>query len=144
MSEEVNDLYNIRPARADDVNFILATWLRGAYYGDSWFSLVPKDIFMQQFKRIISSLLINPNVKTSVACLKEDPAVILGYSVVSKNDETVIWVFVKKAWREQGIGRSLLPPAPRYVMLLTEMGKMLLSKLPGAQFNPFYDGNSTT
>ena len=135
---EVSELYDIRPACADDVNFILATWLRGAYYGDSWFSLVPKDIFMEKFKVTIETMLTSPNVKVQVACLKEDPSVILGYSAVSKNDEAILWVFVKKAWREQGIGRSLVPEKPRYVMFLTEMGKMLLSKLPGAAFNPFY------
>lgn len=133
-----DELYDIRPARADDVNFILATWLRGVYYGNSWFSMVPKDLFMEKFKVTITALMTSPEVKVQVACLKEDSSVILGYSVVSKNDEALVWVFVKKAWREQGIGRSLVPKEPRFVMLLTEMGKTLLPKLPTAVFNPFY------
>lgn len=131
-------LYDIRSAIESDVNFILATWLRGLYYGDSWFSSIPKHIFMQNYKKITQATLMSPNVEVRVACLKEDPNVILGYSIVTRDEKAVVWVFVKTAWRKQGIGKSLLPAAPDYVTHLTALGKSLLYKLPTAQFNPFY------
>jgi len=131
-------LYDIRAVKASDLNFILATWLRGLYYGDSWWSSIPKAIFMNNYKKIAQVTLSSPNVKVVVACLKEDPDVILGYSILSIDEKAVIWVFVKTAWRKQGIGRSLLPHSPQFVTLLTALGKTLLPKIPTAVFNPFY------
>jgi GNAT superfamily N-acetyltransferase len=124
--------------READKAFIMATWLRGLYYGDSWFSTIPKNIFMNSYKKVAQHALINPLIKVQVACLKEDQDVILGYSVTSVNDDAIVWIFVKSAWRQQGIGKSLLPKSPKFVTLLTELGKSLLPKLPNTVFNPFY------
>lgn len=131
-------LYDIRPAKQEDVNFILATWLRGLYYGESWFKEIPKNIFMNNYKRVAQATLSSPKVEVKIACLKEDPDVILGYSVISRNQEALIWIFVKTAWRQQGIGKSLLPKDTKYVTHLTALGKTLMPKLPNAVFNPFY------
>lgn len=43
---------------------------------------------------------------TTVACLKEDKDVLLGYSVT--RNETVDWIYIKKLWRELGIAKELL------------------------------------
>lgn len=134
----MSSLYDIRLAKEEDVNFILATWLRGLYYGESWFSSIPKNIFMHNYKKIAQSTLVSPKVEIKVACLKEDPDIILGYAILSKNTEAIVWVFVKTAFRRQGIGKSLVPKSPKYVTHLTALGKTLLTKLPETQFNPFY------
>jgi len=131
-------LYDVRDYRPTDRSFVLATFLRGLYYGDSWFSEIPKDIFMENYKRVVEALLNSPNVVVKVACLKEDPDVILGYSILSSDLKAIAFVYVKSAWRKKGIGRSLLPQFPIAVTHLTALGKSLLSKLPGAVFNPFY------
>lgn len=128
-------LYDIRDYQTEDANFILATFLRGLYYGDSWFSLIPKDIFMKHYKVVAEALLKTRTVK--VACLKEDPSVILGYSILSNDYQGIDWVFVKSAWRKQGIGKSLVPQRPSYVTHLTKLGKDLLVKFPNTVFNPF-------
>jgi hypothetical protein len=130
-------LYDVRDFSDSDRNFVTATFLRGLYYGDSWFSLIPKSIFMESYQQVIKALLASPNVAVRVACLKEDPSVILGYCVLSKNQGTVHWVFVKAAWRKQGIGRSLLPESPLYFSHLSMLGKSLMSKYPKTVFNPF-------
>lgn len=113
----------------------MATFLRGLYYGDTWFSSIPKDVFMDNYKLVIQSLLAKSQVK--VACLNEDPDVILGYSVLSPDFQGVHWVFVKAAWRRQGVARSLVPSHPTHVTHLTKLGSQLLNKLNGAIFNPF-------
>lgn len=128
-------LYDIRDATAEDSNFILATFLRGLYYGDSWFSLIPKDIFMVHYKAVAEALINKATIK--VACLKEDPNVILGYSVMSADYQTVHWCYVKSAWRHKGIARSLLPKYPTAVSHLTKLGLSLLNKLNNPVFNPF-------
>jgi hypothetical protein len=130
-------LYDIRDMQSDDKNFIMATFLRGLYYGDSWFSLIPKQIFMDNYKKFIENLLLSPKVTVKIACLKEDSSVIIGYSVLSSDFQTIHWTYVKSVWRERGIARSLLPKHPTTVTHLSKIGLFLLPKFPNAVFNPF-------
>lgn len=128
-------LYNIRDIKPEDVNFVLATFLRGLYYGDSWFSKIPKQVFMDNYKNVAESLVQKATVK--VACLKDDPDVIIGYSILSNDYQTIHYVYVKAAWRKQGIARSILPQYPTTVTHLTELGHQLITKFNGVIFNPF-------
>ncbi len=131
-------LYDVRDGKKEDANFILATFLRGLYYGDSWFSMIPKQAFMDNYK-LVAEVLVNDRSKTvvKVACLKDDPDIIIGYSILSADYQTIVWVYVKEKWRLQGIARSLLPQYPVAVTHLTELGKKLLPKFKDAVFNPF-------
>lgn len=130
-------LYDIRDGKESDKNFVLATFLRGLYYGDSWFSIIPKNIFMDHYKRLANALVNHPQIIIKVACLKEDPDVILGYSILSSDLSTIHWVFVKSAWRNNGIARSLVPQQPNNVTHLSALGKILLPKFKNVVFNPF-------
>lgn len=132
------DGYLVRAAKIEDLNFIRATFLRGLYYGDSWFSIIPKDIFMANYKAVVERLVATSDVW--VACLKDDPDVIIGYSIVSKDFSTIHWVFVKKRWRRLGIAKAMLPKYPEAVTHLTTLGKMLLPKFDHCVFNPFRFG----
>lgn len=131
-----NELVAIRGFKPDDYNFIIATWLRGLYYGDSWFSLIPKQVFMTRYHHIIEALLGSNKVIVKVACLKEDPEVILGYSVLSVDLTAVHWVFVKKAWRTIGIAKQLTPESVTTATHLTKTGLSILTKKKTV-FNPF-------
>lgn len=128
-------LYKIRDGKDEDKNFILATFLRGLYYGDSWFSLIPKDIFMTNYKQIAEAVVDNSIVV--VACLPEDADVILGYSLLSKDLQAINFVYVKSAWRKKGIARSLVPMYPTSASHLTDLGKILIKKFENCIFNPF-------
>jgi hypothetical protein len=127
-----------------DRNFILATWLRGLYYGDTWYNAIPKSIFMENYHRVLEKFLPHPSVTIKVACLKEDPEIILGYSV-SRNikygeaDIAVLdWIFVKSAWRKIGVAKMLLPSKINACTHLTKTGLSILKqKLPNVIFNPF-------
>lgn len=130
-------LYNIRNSRESDKNFVLATFLRGLYYGDSWFSEIPKDIFMNNYKHIAEALINSPKVIIKIACLPDDPDVILGYSVLSSDYQTIHWIYVKQVWRKKGIGRSLVPTRPSSVTHLSGLGRGLMKKFEGLIFNPF-------
>lgn len=135
MSEDLDSTYEIRDYKPEDKAFIMATFLRGLYYGDSWFGLMPKDIFMANYKLIAEAILNKHQVK--VACLCEDKDVILGYSIVSKDLATIHWVFVKSLFRKKGIAKALLPKFPSSVTHLTVLGRNLLPKFPECIFNPF-------
>jgi GNAT superfamily N-acetyltransferase len=139
-SSEFRELYDIRDYQPSDKNFVLATFLRGVYYGDSWFSKIRKDIFMDNYKRIAEFAIDTGKVVVKVACLREDPDVIIGYSILSADYQAVSWVYVKKAWRLKGIARSLLPQYPQYITHLSELGEKLMPKLNTAVYNPFYGG----
>lgn len=134
------DLVVIRDYMTEDLSFIMSTWLRGMYHGDSWFSQVPKNIFMECYHRVLENLLARPETKVKVACLKDDPSVILGYSVFRNIQNVTIldYVFVKFAWRTIGIAKSLIPENLYAVTHLTKAGASIRkSKLPNVPFNPF-------
>ena len=130
------ELITTRPWNPDtDKPFVMATWLKGLLYGDSWFSIIPKDVFMPTYHAFLTQLLDSPGVEVTIACLVEDPDVIVGYSVATN---TVLhWVFCKKAWRKIGVARLLLPKTVSTVSHLTDLGRKLLPKLPDVVFNPF-------
>ena len=129
------DVYEVRDYKPEDKAFIMSTFLRGLYYGDSWFSSMPKDLFMNHYKVIADAILNKHTVK--VACLKEDPDIILGYSILSKDFSTIHWVFVKSSFRKLGVSKALLPKFPNFVTHLTPLGKSLMIKFPNCVFNPF-------
>ena len=135
---DFSGLFKIRNGREGDKNFVLATFLRGLYYGESFFSQVPKDVFMERYKRVAQALVNDDNVTIKIACLPEDEDVILGYSLHSRDGKTLYWCFVKAAWRRRGVAKALVPPNPNYVAHLTRLGQSLLYKLPNVEFNPFF------
>jgi GNAT superfamily N-acetyltransferase len=131
-----NELISIRPFVESDKNFVMATILRGLFYGDSWFSRITKHIFMEHYKKVVEYLINKPNTEVRVACLKEDPEVILGYSIVDEKAQVIHWVFVKQAWRKIGIAKSLVPKDAKWVSHLTKVGLSIIAKTD-LQFNPF-------
>lgn len=134
MSEQ--QLYTTRDFTPEDKNFIFASWLRGLYYGCNWFREINKDVFMRNYHNFLERLLSQPTVSIKVACLKNDPEVILGYSVLGA-DDTLHWVFVKSAWRNIGVAKALIPTSTKCVSHLTKTGLSIIKRHPDVQFNPF-------
>lgn len=138
------DLYTTRAYNANDRNFIFASWLRGLYYGDTWYSQIPKNIFMANYHEALDKFLNKPDVNIKIACLKDDPEVILGYSVsrqlnVGGHEIGVVdWIFVKSAWRNIGIGKLLLPKQFNAFTHMTKSAKAIVrDKFNNVIFNPF-------
>lgn len=132
-------LYDIRDVQDNDKPFIMATLLRGVYFGDPYYTRMPKDRFMRAYKVLAEAAVDNKLVNIKVACLKEDHDVIIGYSILSKDYQAIVWAFVKKNWRKRGIGRTLVPQHPSVCTHLTITGEKLLNKYPGLVFDPFYN-----
>lgn len=129
------DLVSIRNWVSEDKNFIMATMLRGLYYGQSVFSEMQKQTFMVLYNQFLEVLLNKNTTIVKVACLKEDPSVILGYAVFN-SPNTLSWVFVKKSWRNIGLAKDLIPKEVTTVTHLTKTGLSLI-KNKGLIFNPF-------
>lgn len=131
-----NNLVAIRDWTPEDKNFILSTWLKGLRFGNDWFELIDSNVYYKNYHAVIESLLNSPGIVVKVACLKDDPEVILGYGVYK--GERLDWIFVKKAWRSIGIARSLIPSNITTVSHITDAGRGILRKHPGVTFNPFF------
>lgn len=127
-------LVDWRMANEKDRPFIMATWLKGLKFGNSWYRLIDDKIYFKVYHDVIERIITKPGVVVRVACLKEDPDVILGYSVWEA--DKLHWVQIKKAWRKVGIAKSLVPPTITTVTHLTDVGKsiFLVKRLI---FNPF-------
>jgi hypothetical protein len=128
-------LITIRSYKPDDYNFILATWLRGLYYGNDWFGKIPKEIYMDRYHKVIDAILRKPTIQASLAVLLEDPDVILGYSIYEP--DILHWVYVKTAWRRIGIAKDIVPRGTNTVTHLTKIGDQIRKQM---EFNPFLEG----
>lgn len=128
----------IRGGNADDLNFVRSTWLKGLYYGNSYCSEIDQTSFFKGQGQIIADALLNPSNSLRVACLKEDPSVVLGYVLVGWNAPIAIhWVYVKSAFRKQGIANSLLSDVKAdTVTSITDLGNKI-RKTKGYKFNPY-------
>jgi hypothetical protein len=137
---------SLRPATPEDYGFIYSTWLKALYYG--WackctpkgpccgsrglFNLIPYPTYRVQYRRVLEGILARN--RATVACLTEDPEVVLGY-IVYGQAPTVHFVYVKKAWRKMGIAKTLWLPGTKQVSHLTKVGKQLLPE--NVIYNPF-------
>lgn len=90
---------------------------------------------MRKYHALLERLLRTEGLTVTVACLKDDTDVVLGYAVSTGG--CLHYIFVKKAWRKIGLGKSLLPKDLKSVSHLTEVGRSLLRKHPSVYFDPF-------
>lgn len=127
----------IRPVEEGDINFIYATWLRALYYGGSpFYKAIDKKAFFYNYEGVIARILLKTAVKASVACLQDEPGVILGYAVTEPDKALAHFVFVKDAWRKQSIAKLLIPGELKVCTHLTDLGDRLRKK-KGMEFDPF-------
>lgn len=124
----------LRSIEESDLPFVFSTWLKGLYHGNILFNKIDQDIFYSKYHLVLESLIKKSFVK--VACLESEPDVILGYSV--SDIHCLHWIFVKKAWRKLGIGKSLMPKDIVEVSHLTKLGETLMkTKHLTLKYNPF-------
>lgn len=136
-TEKLNkdELVAFRGGTLEDASFIFSTWLKGLRFGNDWYGLIDSKAYFPFYHKIIEGILSKPNVAVKVACLKENPNVILGYSVYAGS--RLDWVHVKKAWRNIGIAKDLTPNNIATVSHVTSVGRSILKKHNNVTFNPF-------
>jgi hypothetical protein len=125
------------PGPEHDENFVFSTALDGLYYGDSWFSKIKKAIFYNYYRKILQGIIAKPSTQIRIACIKDDPTEIKGYVILTNNAKAIMWIFVKRDWRKNGIARALVPDTVTEVSNLTHLGEILIKKYPQLSFNPF-------
>lgn len=103
----MSDDFAIRPAAPDDMAFVIDAWLEG-YWMDGPFSLVmPKSTWWPRWHRVIENILADERTRTVIACLGERPDQLMGFAC-SRPPDILHWVYVKQAFRGNGIARELL------------------------------------
>lgn len=129
------DLVAFRAGNMDDASFIFSTWLKGLRFGNDWYGLIESKAYFAAQHKVIEAILSKPNVTVKVACLKDDPGVILGYAVFA--GPRLDWVHVKKSWRKIGLMKDLVPQNITSVSHVTDIGRSILKRHNGVTFNPF-------
>lgn len=135
--QELKNLYIIRDGVLDDRPFIFSTALRGLYYGNVVMRETPKNIFMKRYHEIFERIMDLPTVEIKVACLADDPSVILGYSIIGGNGTIAHWCFVKSAWRKIGIAKALVPNTIKSFTHRTSLSDSIMKKHVEVKYDPF-------
>jgi len=87
-----------------DSGYVYSTWIQYSFYSPKEPVKVSKDQFFKDKARAIKDLLEKASVR--IACLREDPYIILGYIVYFNH--RVEWICIKKDFRSEEIERLLL------------------------------------
>ena len=99
--------FAIRPAGPDDMAFVINAWLEG-YWPDCPCSVVmPKSAWWPRWHRVVENILSDERTRTVIACLEERPDQLMGFACY-RPPECLHWVYVKQAFRGNGIARALL------------------------------------
>lgn len=128
------ELVSIRNYEPDDEAFIYQTWLKGYRHGNSMHRGMDTGTFEKGYRPAITALLKKSLVK--IACLKESPNVVLGYSV--SEGTKLHWIFVRSVWKGMGIMSLLLPLRFNSVSHKTNaFERILKEKFPHVKYDPF-------
>lgn len=87
---------------------------------------------------MLDRILTSPDTVTNIACLPNDEDVILGYAVFQP--KILHYVFVKEAFRENGIAKSLVAPVRQTLTSYTHRTRMvapILARCLEFHYNPF-------
>ena len=129
----------LRVANEADRPFILSTYLKGQFFGSDYYKHMGPDAFYKEGKADIESILALPQVLVHVACLEDDPSLILGFLIFSPHN--VIWCHVKKDYRSKGICNFLLKDLDARTFSNYTKAGLAIAKKKGLTFNPFNRGN---
>lgn len=122
------DIVDLRLGKKEDEPYIYSTWLQNLYANTRWRTSLDRKAFFK-YHSVIEVILNKPTTTIRVACLKEDPDIILGYSVFEDTTTDMIlhWVFVRADWQGHGIARDLVPLHVTVVTHMTKIGERIWS-----------------
>lgn len=124
-------MISIRSGVEADHAFVYSTMLKGLYYGCPLYSQIEQRAFFDNYSQIVKRLLGHAELR--VACLADEPETVVGYALV--RGPVLDFVFVKKAWRGNGIANRLCADI-NTVTHLTKTGQSIKLKKK-LIFNPF-------
>ena len=129
LSLKSGEKLTIRTATDQEMNLIRSDWFRSFRLKGSHPLKVSKEVFEQGMNARIQRLICK--CLPVVATLEDVPEEVLGWSC--RDMGIVHYVYVKRDYRRQGIGKFLTFGARAYTHF-TQKGALLL---PEAQYNPY-------
>ncbi len=129
--------YNIREAIPSDIPFIYNSWLKSFRFGNLDSRTMRTSVFYENYREVVDNILEQSQVV--VACLPDEPSVILGYMVFHKS--IIHYMFVKESFRRLGIATTLFKTHVgyghvTYTHITNEITKHVRS-IPHWTYNPF-------
>lgn len=104
--------YSFRPYLIDDIPFIQSSWGNSYYEGVNGHKLILAEEFHAHHRPIRDRILNKPNIAIIVCASKEDPSLIIGYSIVEKPPQSrgliLHYLYVKQAFKKEKIASHLL------------------------------------
>ena len=97
----MNEELIIRDAIPADLPLIYDSWKKSFRY-DSGFGRSFtgfNDVYNSNYNKVIEHIILDEQTFTKIACLKNEPKVILGYIVF--NTSTLHYIFIKEAFRNK-------------------------------------------
>lgn len=92
----MKQLIKFREHLPTDEPFLFSTYLKNNWYRQESSTMLPKKVWMWAQHKRLEKILKNQII--TIACLSEDPDVILGYSFW---DDKEPFTYIKLAWRNE-------------------------------------------
>lgn len=125
----------LRGPNPGDRSFIMATWLKGQYFGNPYFRQIPQDLYFREYAEVIKKILFMKTIVCNVACDEANPDWIVGFSILS--EDSIYWMHVKAPFRRRGVAKLLVAGHKiTTVKALTKVGQTIAQN-HDLTFNPF-------
>ena len=109
--------YTFRPYSKDDIPLIQSSWGTSYYKGGSYIQALTPQEFHATHRPIRECFFMRPTATAIVCAATSDQTTILGWIALEKPVESpgviLHYLYVKEAFREQGIGTELLEMAKK-------------------------------
>ena len=128
-----NSPVGVRIATAEDLRFVASTWFRSVLESGVPVNQMPYGIFKLGMEANLQHLL--KKSVTRVVFATSQPDELLGY-VVSDSAPVLHHLYVKSAFRRQGIGRSLVGDAKTFTHPATPGAGKKFALALGLLYNP--------
>jgi RimJ/RimL family protein N-acetyltransferase len=136
VAQEAEPAYLFRPYIESDLNFIKSSWASSYYKGANYQDHLSPDEFHSRHRLIRDRILSKPNTAIIICASKElNPEIIMGWVLVERPEKSpgfiLHYVYVKQAFKSEGIARELLslalPQTPVLVTHLTEKASRIMA-----------------
>jgi GNAT superfamily N-acetyltransferase len=109
-----------------DAAMLFSTWRNSL-----WFDTPGRDEslnhkFFRDCTRLIKTILAHDDARVEIACLSDDPNLILGAAVF--NSDNLVWIYVKADYRGRGIATLLAKEAKTVSNPSTRIGKAIVKE----------------
>lgn len=111
---------SIRAAVPEDNNFIYSTVLKSYRFSNPIARATDDDTYYSQHSYCWNRLISDPSTRVMVACMEDDPDLIIGFLIAEPKDLPILhYVYVKAAFRGHRVATDLcasvnINPRERY------------------------------